>query len=698
MQSHSLTNKLELFISCRDLKDMDTFSKSDPLVQVFEKNPTTNAYKLLGQTEVIWDNLNPDFVQRFLVDFHFEEQQYLLFKVWDVDNKEADLTKSDFIGEALFTLGEVVSSPGQSCSKVLKAEGKTDKRGKIIIRVEEMNEDKEIAVFDFSGQGIENVTKWYSFSHLKPMLHLSRSMENGSWQKVYSSEHIRDKSPNWKPFEISVQHLCNNDYSRPLLFEVFAYHSNGSHDLIGSNTFTLQDLTEKGIKKMEIIDEPRKKKKKSYTNSGYVVVDSIDIRILHTFLEYVSGGCEICLTAAVDYTQSNGDIDLPGSLHKQAPNSYNDYEKALFSVGEILLNYDSDKLVPFFGFGGKIRGQISHCFAINGNEANSEVYGLEGMMAAYKESFNFVHLSGPTLFSQVISSAIQDAQASDRNIRDKQRFHVLLILTDGEIHDMRDTIDLIVKGSELPLGIVIVGIGNDQFENMVILDADDDPLVDRNGKKMVRDIVQFVPFRNVGNSPSRLCKEVLEEIPEQLLSYFKLKNIKPNPPRRDLGHGAYNRANTLSDQLRMHNEVMGHVGNIDRSSNPNTGMNMAPQGNNGGGGGGMNMNQGYSNANTMNTGYNPNMQAGGGGQMGGGVAPARYGGGQMNGGMNAQMFGMAALGQGGYVNQQGQFQGNFGQQQGNYGRQPGNNGMQGGNNGMQGGGNSSYGYYDPNRG
>ena len=66
---------------------------------------------------------------------------------------------------------------------------------------------------------------------------------------------------------------------------------------------------------------------------------------------------------------------------------------------------------------------------------------------------------------------------------------MLLILTDGQIHDMRLTIDQIVAGSELPLSIIIVGLGNADFSNMVFLDSDDKDLIDSNNKKMSRDIV-----------------------------------------------------------------------------------------------------------------------------------------------------------------------------------------------------------------
>lgn len=47
----------------------------------------------------MWDNLNPDFVTSFTLDYHFEEQLYLFFKVFDANEKSGDVNKSDYIGE-----------------------------------------------------------------------------------------------------------------------------------------------------------------------------------------------------------------------------------------------------------------------------------------------------------------------------------------------------------------------------------------------------------------------------------------------------------------------------------------------------------------------------------------------------------------------------------------------------------------------
>lgn len=64
---------------------------------------------------------------------------------------------------------------------------------------------------------------------------------------------------------------------------------------------------------------------------------------------------------------------------------------------------------------------------------------------------------------------------------------VLLILTDGEIHDMNQTKDSLVAASTLPMSLIIVGIGNADFSKMEILDGDEG-LIDSRGVKASRDI------------------------------------------------------------------------------------------------------------------------------------------------------------------------------------------------------------------
>jgi hypothetical protein len=83
------------------------------------------------------------------------------------------------------------------------------------------------------------------------------------------------------------------------------------------------------------------------------------------------------------------------------------------------------------------------------------------------------------------------------------QYYILLIITDGCIMDMANTLQAIVDASVLPLSLLIVGVGDDDFSAMEVLDGDDTLLRSPSGRVAARDCVQFVPFRNglqVGNS------------------------------------------------------------------------------------------------------------------------------------------------------------------------------------------------------
>ena len=70
---------------------------------------------------------------------------------------------------------------------------------------------------------------------------------------------------------------------------------------------------------------------------------------------------------------------------------------------------------------------------------------------------------------------------------------------------MQQTKEVIIKNSTLPMSIIIVGIGDENFDNMKILDGDKG-LSTENGMQCARDIVQFVPFNKYEGNSDALAK------------------------------------------------------------------------------------------------------------------------------------------------------------------------------------------------
>jgi len=92
---------------------------------------------------------------------------------------------------------------------------------------------------------------------------------------------------------------------------------------------------------------------------------------------------------------------------------------------------------------------------------------------------------------------------------------------------MDQTIDLIIQAATLPLSIIIVGVGNADFASMNRLDGDNGGLFNSNGQKSPRDVVQFVAFRDMQLNADLLSKELLAELPLQVVQYMSMIGKPP---------------------------------------------------------------------------------------------------------------------------------------------------------------------------
>lgn len=86
----NLKQRVVLYLSCRKLKDLDILSKSDPQVEVFLKDKSSEHWSSIGKTEIIKNNLNPDFIKSLECDYYFEREQAIKFMVNDIDDRGMD--------------------------------------------------------------------------------------------------------------------------------------------------------------------------------------------------------------------------------------------------------------------------------------------------------------------------------------------------------------------------------------------------------------------------------------------------------------------------------------------------------------------------------------------------------------------------------------------------------------------------------
>ncbi|CUG93539.1 copine i-like protein, putative [Bodo saltans] len=516
--------KCTLYFKCQKLKDTDTFSKSDPYVVLYRNDGT--RLSRVGRTETINNNLNPIFQTTIEVEYFFETKQDFVLKLYDYDGHKND-DQNDALGVVTFTLAHIMCSRGHTKEFPIPPPGK----GSVTITAVDHAATREDTIeLHLYGR---KMRKMDFIGASDPYYTLHRLLPNKQMQLLYTSEVISDNlNPDWKPQpKLRVGQLMGADSSeKTILLQCYDKDVFG-HKGMGSVIVSVDDLL--NASHDPNLCFPLVKENKKQNQYGNIHVKLCKIVKAITFSDLLSLGWQVNMVAAVDFTASNGDPKDLRSLHFYNPQQPNEYVRAMWSVGEILMDYDSDKNIPAFGFGAMMPdGQVSHHFHLN-LEPNPYVQGMPGLLDAYQRAISTVKLYGPTNFAPTIqATAVGARQAEVDHI-----YTILLIITDGEITDIDDTIDALVDADDVAMSIIIVGVGHGcDFAAMDQLDGDNAALVSRRGRRSRRDLVQFVPMREFANRPpAALAAEVLREVPAQVERWALIKGMDraqmfPNVP------------------------------------------------------------------------------------------------------------------------------------------------------------------------
>ena len=299
--------------------------------------PGTRQWQELGRTEIIWDNLNPDFERKFQLEHHFEVHQQFLFSVYDIDCESDDLSKHDFLGQVECSLGQIATHQGRYERKLYHKDG-TKFKGSIIIMSEEVIISRDHFNLQFTVSGLTGCF----MTKPKHFLEIRRADEDGEFGLVKRTETLKGETIS-APVVISGTQLNNGDNHRTLQVELYQYKSNGRHKKLGDIQTTGDELKEYW----------RRRPVWSIDNT-MIELALCKVVQKYTFMDYLTGGMEMAFVVAIDFTASNLNPANPKSLHYNHGTVSNQYVQAIQSVGEIIQDYDTDKMFPVYGFGARL--------------------------------------------------------------------------------------------------------------------------------------------------------------------------------------------------------------------------------------------------------------------------------------------------------------------------------------------------------
>ncbi|EOY22287.1 RING domain ligase2 isoform 1 [Theobroma cacao] len=233
------------------------------------------------------------------------------------------------------------------------------------------------------------------------------------------------------------------------------------------------------------------------------------------------------LIVGIDYTKSN-EWTGARSFHRRSlhhiGDEQNPYEQAISIIGKTLSSFDEDNLIPCFGF-GDASTHDQEVFSFYPDETFCN--GFEEVLRRYRELVPNLRLAGPTSFAPIIEMAITIVEQSGG------QYHVLLIIADGQVTRSVDTergqlspqemktVEAIVRASDYPLSIILVGVGDGPWDMMREFDD--------NIPARAFDNFQFVNFTEImSKNMDRSRKEAefalaaLMEIPSQYKATLEL--------------------------------------------------------------------------------------------------------------------------------------------------------------------------------
>lgn len=275
---------IEISMSCRNLKNADFLSLSDPFVVLFVRAPrhvrpvmqhfleartddihrpavaarvscTKDAgWQYAGETEVVWNELSPDFVVKFFlpVDAPGVAAMPVRFEVYDMDKFDAPLDAQDFLG-ACETTVRTLMDPEERV-RVAPLE---DKKKRVRRKLGELRTAVEVyevpavphlvtlhTCFAINCGFPENEQVFFVLSRAR-----AERLEERSelWTRVYRSGPVHNprgkREWGFQDVTLPEDRLTAGMPGRRLRVELFFHRKNGSHVRVGATQeFAFEEL------------------------------------------------------------------------------------------------------------------------------------------------------------------------------------------------------------------------------------------------------------------------------------------------------------------------------------------------------------------------------------------------------------------------------------------------------------------------
>ena len=230
--------------------------------------------------------------------------------------------------------------------------------------------------------------------------------------------------------------------------------------------------------------------------------------------DFISSGIKLNTFMAFDFSDG---------LNKQPrKNSIDNYSKVINNLINKIFNYSKRHSTYLYGFGGKLNNQED---LFNFNQGENSTIFLSNCIKVYESTKNNI-IPKKNIF---LSKLIRKITKVIYSIYEARNYNVLFIF-EREIPDSADKqelIDTFIEASYLPLTIIIIGEGKNDFNKLKKLFSSE---INEASSGMLknRENILFTDFyNNFNENEEKLTQWCLEELSKQMIEFYKLVNTSP---------------------------------------------------------------------------------------------------------------------------------------------------------------------------
>ena len=354
-----------------------------------------------------------------------------------------------------------------------------------------------------------------------PFLIFHRHCQNDIYVPVYCTTALLDTlNPKWDKVVLGVEQLCEKDPNSPIKIECWDWQEDLRYQFMGDVKTSLTELRSKPVLQLRGRDGKSK--------TGELVIKACTKLVKPSPIDFLTAKDTFSFTLGIDFSEYNKKPYNKRNLHELDKRGSSSYLKAIEEIARIIWSQDTDGKIPCFGFGGRpsfpdFTFSTSHSLIpLSGHKNKMSITSPKHLVESYLKAIDFIEPTKPACINDILKM-VKDWATRDIN---DGVYQVLIILTAGHIDDVKGSIDTLVDIASLPISIVLVGIGDNDFSTLEKLDGDKKWL--RNSKKKLtsRDIVNFVDFEESCGNLDKFGRRLLEEFPEQFMSYKLLTGQK----------------------------------------------------------------------------------------------------------------------------------------------------------------------------